>query len=1231
MQLKPPTRPKRAQPTTIFILAILVLMTTACFQTQPTARPTEQPSANLGEREIERREVETAVKATVEARTAQMQAEPDAQTQVIELSEPPTSRPPPAPISVHDCDQLLRNQLELQAEIVNSRGMNEIIRNIQTAMQGCEAEAWNPVATNPRPDEEDRCLPSKGEINKTQIPETLLAPTKENLQRSSIRDEENNILVHWSNKEDERPADESSCWIYLAYARVWWTENLIPMRYTIRNRPDLVEGDCIILSGTIGETEAEISQVPCDGEWTHRVLGMFDVERLGEYPGEGYFGQQAYEKCGPKFSMTTHPNEESWQAADRTVICMEKSFSLSTSDPEKLERLTRITALETGDCFNTAPETGGRMVELVECGDTWESRAISQFQSSFTLYPSEDERRKRAIEHCDRRYTSTRFPLPETWTWGNRTFHCIQDNISGGTPDLDRLDRSVITLLLQPGECFSLDDDTGGYLSIVADCTTGDGDFLVTGKTRIPKDGEYPGEEELIQRAEVICGTNPQHRLFPDEFLWELGHRNILCVNSIAEETFSEHIETDPVEEARKRLERGIELVESGQPNEGLRELEQAQELYGGTSDEVETWMGFAHEEMSNYPAAIRHYSNAIRINDSALNRIIRAYAYMANENFEAAATDAQSALEKPTENSNGFNTEVEANWILAIHQERLGNYQAALQHATSARTNEAANEYPPAELKELDDLIQDLIAETTPREPIPPTRTPIGESKGQPLTALTDLQNAKWLRNTSPETAQKLASLPWAADGLSEKEEAIIEQLLHLYVNNNTQTAISLIDMPFLQSIEAGDLQAVDSLEQVSRNNRPAFEEIMNHPTFSTYGITDPWTPVIATLGSVQKNNRSLITVLLDHEKIHLETREIRTPLKGAVILNIVRTNATYEPQSMDFLENAVRSAEEFMKEPLPTDAVTVLYADAVRGDNSGENSVNAIVIIPKHDLPDAEYAQEINDHEVAHYYWGGNENWVDEGMADFMTSLFKAQQAGTRIIPRNPPCPVFRAISQMPASDETNRCDYSLGERLFIDLYDTAGAAEFQQKMATLYRESTVEDNLDNMTGTKIGISQLKAQFISTASKEVIDRWHHGTAQYRTDLYDRDPVNPNLSVMDALITRAELSINNAPVNTFSASRINANVELSIDYEHTVPVGTSGDIPFHFVLFYQDGHPFWIQENVVRATEGSIGFSGIGVYVWSPGHPKPATGEYVGYIYEGGNKVAQVHWTVTP
>ena len=684
-------------------------------------------------------------------------------------------------------------------------------------------------------------------------------------------------------------------------------------------------------------------------------------------------------------------------------------------------------------------------------------------------------------------------------------------------------------------------------------------------------------------------------------------------------------------------LEKGIELAKNGDYLEALRELKKARSLHGGRSEEAEVWLSRVQDALGNPEEALRHQQNAKALREGTGQ----------TETNQPTATPVPA----PTPEIKVVLAQTDPTPTPAIPPAptmRPAPTSTPMPVPTVAPTRTpapaptTAPTRTPAPTPTVLVVRPEPTAAPTPTilviRPATPTRTPQPIPVRAPargvnsrLTKLTDLSNARWLSHSKPEIADKMASLPWAADGLSETEEKIIEELLYLYVKNTTPTAVSLMDMPFLQSVNPGDLQAVTSLWMISQEDRPAFQQIMNHPAFQGTGITDAWTPVVATLESAQSYNRSLIPALLDHAQVHLETRTIQTLLRGTVTLNIVRIGAASDPQSMDRLESAVKNAEAFMGEPLPTDVVNVLYADAVRGSNVGHNSGHSITILPLYDSPGEERSQRINDHEVAHYYWRGNENWIDEGMATFIEAVFLGHRTGTRIQPDNRPCPEFRAISQLSTKDDTHPCDYSLGERLFIDLHDAVGDQEFRKGMAALYRESTVEDNADNMIGTKLGISHIKATFSSAAAKRMIDRWYHGTEPYRTDLYDRDPVDPGLSVLNARVTGARLSINDAPVNSFSASSINSHVEFSIDYSHPNPVGTPGEILFQFAVFYQDGHPFLAHDRAVTASVGGTGFSGIGVYVWWPGQPRTATGEYVGYVYQAGNKVAQVHWTVTP
>ena len=129
-------------------------------------------------------------------------------------------------------------------------------------------------------------------------------------------------------------------------------------------------------------------------------------------------------------------------------------------------------------------------------------------------------------------------------------------------------------------------------------------------------------------------------------------------------------------------------------------------------------------------------------------------------------------------------------------------------------------------------------------------------------LAILTDLRAAKWLQHTHPDAAGKLARLPWVADGVDPKEEKILEHLILIISrglqpsvldptgkNLRPEDALLMLEMPFLQSIELGDLLAVRTLSRIAQDDGAQFSTILRHPTFQG-GITDEWTPLLLPCG---------------------------------------------------------------------------------------------------------------------------------------------------------------------------------------------------------------------------------------------------------------------------------------------------------------------------------------------------------------------------------------------
>ena len=121
---------------------------------------------------------------------------------------------------------------------------------------------------------------------------------------------------------------------------------------------------------------------------------------------------------------------------------------------------------------------------------------------------------------------------------------------------------------------------------------------------------------------------------------------------------------------------------------------------------------------------------------------------------------------------------------------------------------------------------------------------------------------------------------------------------------------------------------------------------------------------------------------------------------------------------------------------------------------------------------------------HKVAHCYWSGNAEWIDEGAADFLAAISENARAGAPVAATNQPCPYARSIARLEKlgnglGSKYHTCNYSLGERLFLDLYRSVGRSRFRKSRRDLYRASLVENPNDRRQGAEAGIAHLREAF--------------------------------------------------------------------------------------------------------------------------------------------------------
>ena len=507
----------------------------------------------------------------------------------------------------------------------------------------------------------------------------------------------------------------------------------------------------------------------------------------------------------------------------------------------------------------------------------------------------------------------------------------------------------------------------------------------------------------------------------------------------------------------------------------------------------------------------------------------------------------------------------------------------------------------------------------------------------GTTETEVEAVDNLAYIAQSSEIVAKLTVDMSWFADGIIETEVEAIRYLGYI-ANDNSGAAERIAKMPFLTAIELVDVSALDALSGLAGYREESLDQILAHPSLAA-GITDALTPIVAMLNGVARTNPTLTDTLLDPDSVNLERRSIVLPLTGDVDLAIVRTG--HGPaRSMDLLEYAVSSSEEIMGKPLPTHYVGLLYENAVSGESAGTNFGTHIAILPEYDVDDgsykAEFAPHVIAHEVAHYYWSGNSDWVDEGVADFMASTIENRRTKKPIGVTNDPCIYARTIAELevlspdPDTDDEFGCNYSLGERLFVDMYHTIGEESFWQGLGELYIESLVDDDADDLKGTAVNIEHLREVFQSYPGvSATISRWYEGTESYDLSELDLSPTDATLPSISGHIDEAYIQIgeDGPKVSTFSAQDVGEHtVWLNLDYSYNV-TGGPHNVLLSFTEFYEDGFQF--RRGTVEVTTEDQYTDGTS---YIPVHPEQwVPGRYWVYIYDGDRKVAEVQYEVTP
>lgn len=501
-------------------------------------------------------------------------------------------------------------------------------------------------------------------------------------------------------------------------------------------------------------------------------------------------------------------------------------------------------------------------------------------------------------------------------------------------------------------------------------------------------------------------------------------------------------------------------------------------------------------------------------------------------------------------------------------------------------------------------------------------------------------IEDISYIGNESVELASALLALSWVRDGIKGLEDRLIDDVSAI-ASGDSDAALRIVKMPFLEVADPADSGAMASLRQLLSFDPRVFRDILTHWRLDP-GITDDLTTLVSTLGGVAKTNPTLFNILLDPNDVTVERRVVDLPWTGEMDLAIIRTVEGAD-RSMDLLEHAVREVERYMATPLPTRYIGLLFEDAVAASTSGTNFGTHIAILPKFDVDDdsqeAVKAGRIIAHEVAHYYWSDNADWIDEGLADFIASRVEADGTSSEVEVTNPPCAYARNILELEnlianGGDEGFECNYSLGDRFFVDLYRTLDESDFRAGALDLYIASTVEDNADFFWGTAVGIEELRESFVARdeAAEGSIARWFDGSEPYDQSISGVDSSRPRrrLPDIDSRVDEAYVSIGSSgpAVSSFTVDDLTGLAYFVLEYSYDVSAARY-EIPLKIVEYYEDGFIYRRRSDVLTVSSNYVGG-----HLWFTVGPGPgkrwAPGRYGVYAYAADQKIADVKFRVT-
>ena len=458
----------------------------------------------------------------------------------------------------------------------------------------------------------------------------------------------------------------------------------------------------------------------------------------------------------------------------------------------------------------------------------------------------------------------------------------------------------------------------------------------------------------------------------------------------------------------------------------------------------------------------------------------------------------------------------------------------------------------------------------------MPPIRPDIGARVSSANLRYQSLieQEINELRNSRPTLAGRVGALSWVEDGMGGEPEYIAARALVLLAKAGHLP--SLLEQDWV--IEGKNYAALESLRSLRLEDKARFSRIMSHPRVSD-GIDEQEAKLIAVLSAGP--NPDLYEELLDPARATLEELTFNLPLAGETEISIIRTGPRTD-HAINSLQQALHSIEQFMGFPFPRRQVIFFFDDdlEVRGSYWSTH----VRIRANEEFKTERSLRTLLGHEAGHYYWNSSSPWVNEGAAHIMGAVSDDTLPGPLI---SVSCALGATIEEVEYLDcisgsreGAHPCYYSLGERLFRDLFHNVDDTAFRLAFRRLYLDTTF-DFSTKCAPDPTDVCRVREAFTTYAPEDmspvvdtIISRWHDIPEMRDLAWIEGTSVDREIAAIDGRIEDSYLShlLSYSPISeVIVGPNRNPLVVLNLEYSYR----HSEDLeylPIYVYLYHDDG-----------------------------------------------------------